>query len=135
MYIKRKATLDRIVQILQELLESFTLGGTPGYPRHFSPISPLLGVVNNDFDFHARSLAVKAEWAPVRPSHTDLSISPQKVTAASSNKAPAASRREFVLLANPLNHPASLHTQNTPFFSSPRPLNLRISKPTLRFTT
>lgn len=51
--IYRQAALNSLLEILKQLLKSFTLGSASRYGRNFSPIAAFFCFVNNDFNFHS----------------------------------------------------------------------------------
>jgi hypothetical protein len=57
--IDREASLDRLVEVVQEIFERVPLGGAAGDGRNFSPISPVLRLMDYDFDLHRGSFNMK----------------------------------------------------------------------------
>lgn len=50
--IHRKTAVNRLVEVLQQLIPSVTLGGATGDRRDFGPIAPFFGIVDHDLELH-----------------------------------------------------------------------------------
>src|SRR5690242_520357 len=52
LHLYREATLDRFVDVLEQLFEGFALGRASGDSGHLRPVASLLRFVNNYFELH-----------------------------------------------------------------------------------
>ena len=79
--VNGQTALDGFVKILEQLLESFALGGATGDRRYFRQVAALLRLVDNNFDFRRNSCQDYSPfvgYAPGRLTWSYLVIEPQR---------------------------------------------------------